>query len=388
MKIPKIIAAAAAAALLASCGKPAEKNIPETSFDFTRSGQSVPPEFASGLTPEQEKYSLLNYDEPVGLWLPYVDYAEYMKGKDQEEFRSSLREKLDSAKAEGVNTVYFHARACGDAYYESAIFQKGEYYDGDYDPLEIAVEEAHASGLSIHAWINPLRCFTTEQAKNLPEGSVMKQWTETEYMSIVDDRYYLNPAYDEAIDFICIGAEEILEKYQVDGLHIDDYFYPTTALDFDEKAYNVQRCGDLAQWRMDNCSRMVRRLYETVKNVNEDLLFGISPQGNIDANYSTQYADVKLWCSQEGYCDYIIPQIYFGFENENCPFTETLKEWEEIVTADNISLIIGLAAYKQGEEDKWAGEAGEKEWIENPDIIERQIAEVKASKAVGYALYC
>lgn len=134
-----------------------------------------------------------------------------------------------------------------------------------------------------------------------------------------------------------------------------------------------------AEW----CSR----LYETVKNVNEDLLFGISPQGNIDANYSTQYADVKLWCSQEGYCDYIIPQIYFGFENENCPFTATLKKWEEITTEDDVSLMIGLAAYKQGEEDKWAGESGEKEWIENPDIIERQITEVKASKAVGYALY-
>ena len=97
---------------------------------------------------------------------------------------------------------------------------------------------------------------------------------------------------------------------------------------------------------------MVKSLYDTVKNNNKKIKFGISPQGNINANYNSQYADVKLWAGTEGYADYIIPQIYFGFENETCPFESTLKEWEKLVKDSGTSLIIGLAEYKLGEEDK------------------------------------
>lgn len=387
MKIQKIIAAAAVFSLLASCGKPAEKNIHEESFQYSRPEQSIPPDFASGLFEKSTGYSPVNFTEPVGIWIPYTEFADLMQGKTEEQFRENIRKRFSEAEKKGVNTIYFHARAFGDAYYKSEIFPKGEFLDGDYDALEIAVEEAHNLGLSIHGWINPLRCFSVEEAKNFPQDSVLRQWAESDYMSIVDERYYLNPAYDETIELICLGAREILEKYQVDGLHIDDYFYPTTDISFDENAYDLQKYGDLAQWRMDNCSRMVKKLYETVKDVNEKLLFGISPQGNIDADYNTQYADVRLWCSQEGYCDYIVPQIYFGFNNESCPFRETLKKWEEMVTAENVSLIIGLAQYKTGKEDIWAGSAGENEWIENPHIIQQQIECVNASKAVGYAVY-
>jgi uncharacterized lipoprotein YddW (UPF0748 family) len=189
------------------------------------------------------------------------------------------------------------------------------------------------------------------------------------------------------VELIETSVREILGNYDVDGVHIDDYFYPTTDPEFDREAFEVSGSTDLAQWRMDNVNRAVKAMYDAVKNADERLVFGISPQGNIDADYNSQYADVRRWGSEEGYCDYIIPQIYFGFENENSPFLPTLKQWEELVDDSIVSLIIGLAAYKLGREDKWAGDAGELEWINDPDIIRKQIVEVKNSAADGYALY-
>ena len=244
-------------------------------------------------------------------------------------------------------------------------------------------------GLSVHAWINPLRCQTEEEMKKLPNDYIVKQWSESEKYAVnVNGRYYLNPAYDEVIQLICNDVDEIVRNYDVDGVHIDDYFYPTTDETFDKAAFEASGHRDLSQWRLANCNKLVHSIYESIKRIDSKVLFGISPQGNVNANYNTQYADVKEWGGAVGYCDYIVPQIYFGFENVTCPFAETLTEWERLVTADSVSLVIGLAAYKQGTEDKWAGAAGEREWIENPDVIQRQIELVNESSAVGYALYC
>ena len=331
----------------------------------------------------------LNYHHTVGEWFPYMQYEEDMQGKTAEEFRLAVRQRYTAAKAEGVNTVYLHAHPCGDAYYKSDIFPKGVCLDGDYDPFEIMLEEAHSLELSVHAWINPLRCQTVSQMSELPEDFIVKKWAddpECNIASAVNGRWYLNPAYDEVDKLLSDCIKEIIDRYDIDGVHIDDYFYPTTDPGFDEKEFAASKAPDLAEWRMSNCTRMVKNMYETVKAADPELEFGISPQGSINGNYSSQYADVRLWCSSEGYCDYIVPQIYFGFENAACPFAETLALWESM-RSGNVRLIIGLAAYKVGKADKWAGAGGENEWIDSPDIIKRQIELVEKSSANGYALY-
>lgn len=337
-----------------------------------------------------KEYTPLNYINQVGMWFPYMHFDEYMYGKTADEFRTAVREKFAEAQKESVNTVYLHIHPCGDAYYRSEIFPSGTYLDGDYDPLEIMTEEAHALGLSVHAWLNPLRCQTVEQMKNMPESFMVRQWTENpecHFVETVNDRWYLNPAYDETVQLICDAVEEITDNYNIDGIHIDDYFYPTTDPEFDRTAFENSGSDSLEQWRTENCTRFVKAIYDTVKKHDKNILFGISPQGNIDADYNTQYADVRLWGAESGYCDYIVPQIYFGFQNETCPFAPVLAEWEALVSDENVMLIIGLGAYKLGQEDKWAGVAGEQEWIENPDIIKQQIELVNSSSAVGYALY-
>ena len=203
----------------------------------------------------------------------------------------------------------------------------------------------------------------------------------------MNGRYYLDPSYNEVRDLICSCAEEIINNYNVDGIHIDDYFYPTTYESFDDVEFNQSGENDLSEWRTNNCTAFVKALYDTVKNCGNDVVFGISPQGNINADYESQYADVRLWGSQRGYCDYIVPQIYFGFNNEICPFAETLAEWESITADSGVSLIVGLAEYKLNKIDEWAGEYGESEWLENPDIIREQEELAINTGADGYARY-
>lgn len=376
----KFFAAACAAAFLMSAGCSA---IVKNEHSETECSESKAP------VTEDTVFEPLNYKEQVGMWLPYVRFPDYMQGKSEESFRKSVSQIMEDAAADSVNTVYFHVRPNGDAYYMSELFPKGAYLDGDYDPLEIILEEAHKRGISVHAWINPLRLQTAEQMERVPDSFLIKKWINAgePYVKNVNGRWYLDPAYPETVGLIESSVSEILRNYDVDGVHIDDYFYPTTDPEFDREAFEESGSTDLAQWRIENVNRFVKAIYDTVKGKDERLVFGISPQGNIDVDYNSQYADVRRWGSEEGYCDYIVPQIYFGFENENSPFLPTLKQWEELVDDSKVSLIIGLAAYKLGREDKWAGDAGELEWINDPDIIRKQIMEVKNSTADGYALY-
>ena len=372
--------------IFCSCAAPVSEDpdisdIPFTSYiqDFEHLHMDVP-----------EGYSPINHSYQTGQWFPYMQYEEYMYGKSAEEFRSAVRERFTQAKNNGINTVYLHIHPCGDAYYESEIFPKGVFLDGDYDPLAIMLEEAHKLGLSAHGWLNPLRCQTARQMAELPDDFIIKKWTEDNERPIaklVGDRWYLDPSYSETAELLSRCVTELLENYELDGIHIDDYFYPTTDESFDKAEFQQSGRTDLAQWRLSNCTRLVRTIYDTVKSHDKRVLFGISPQGNIEANYSSQYADVKLWAGTEGCCDYIVPQIYFGFENAVCPFEPTLRRWEELRGDSPVKLIIGLAAYKQGKYDKWAGVSGENEWIDTPDIISRQIELVKSSSADGYALY-
>ena len=341
-----------------------------------------------GIEPETG-YTPVNYHHTVGEWFPYMQYEEDMEGKSEDEFREAVRERYTSAKAEGVNTVYLHVHPCGDAYYKSEIFPKGVCLDGDYDPLEIMLDEAHKLGLSAHAWLNPLRCQTAEQMDKLPDSFIVKKWAadpDCRIAAEINGRWYLDPAYEEVDELLTACIAEIARNYDVDGFHIDDYFYPTADTSFDEKEFSESASDNLSQWRMSNCTRMVKAMYNAVKSADKQLEFGISPQGSISGNYNSQFADVRLWCSGEGYCDYIVPQLYFGFENAACPFAETLALWEELCS-DKVRLIIGLGEYKVGKADKWAGAGGENEWIDSPDIIKRQIELVENSSASGYALY-
>ncbi len=341
---------------------------------------------------DYDTYTPLNYDKQYAMWFPSMDYQEILFNKSKEEFSKAVYERFSNAKELGINTVYVHVRSHCDAYYNSKLFPHGEFFseNSDFDPLEIMIEKAHSLGLSFHAWINPMRVQKTEQLEKMSSEYKVKQWfddTEKNGIYIVNsgDLWYLNPAYSEVRSFISSGVFEIIENYKVDGIHIDDYFYPTVDENFDRPAFKQSGEKNLQDWRLKNTSLMVSQIYSTINAVNPEILFGISPQGNIDTNYNSQYADVKKWGSQKGYCDYIVPQLYYGFKNSTCPYEATLNEWCNFTSS--AKLISGVCTYKIGLEDKWAGE-GINEWITDKDITARQIEyAMKQENVNGIAIY-
>lgn len=317
------------------------------------------------------------------VWIPVMQYSEWLTGKTEADLRETAAEAFARCADFGLNTVFLHIRAYGDAYYHSELFPPGSYLTGDYDPLAVLTEEAHRQGLSVHAWVNPLRLQTPEALAALPETYPTRQWLGTERIRTVDGHCWLDPAYPEVRELICAGVQEILDGYDVDGIHIDDYFYPTQDAAFDAGAFAESGASDLAEWRRGNCSLLVKRLYDTVKAQDERLIFSISPQGNLKTDYEALYADIPLWCKEPGYCDWMIPQLYYGFDNAVCPFTETLQEWQSLTVS--AKLVVGLAPYKIGHTDQWAG-TGSEEWLTCETVLSEEVSAVQAA-GLGMAFY-
>ena len=335
-------------------------------------------------------YTALNYNEVKGVWISYFELYPILTGKSSSQFRSGIGEYYDNCLSLGINTVYVHVRPYGDAIYKSDYFPWSKYCTGfigedpGYDPLEIMTEEAHARGISFQAWINPLRCYQEDDAPNVSTTYKSGQWYDTkdgDYIVKVNSYWWLNPAYKEVTDLIADGVAELVSKYDVDGVHIDDYFYPTTEAYFDSIAFNASSYSSLSQFRLDNCSRMVSGMYNAVKSHNPTALFGVSAQGNVTNNETQLYADVEKWSKEDGYVDYMAPQIYYGFDNGGQPFEQVVEQWDKMLAGTGKSLIPGLAVYKIGTEDEWAG-SGRYEWQNDKEIIKRQI--IKSQETSNY----
>ena len=339
-----------------------------------------------------EKRLSLNYENVKAIWLSQFDMREIYTDGDgqraQEDYTERVRKVIKNIRSIGINTVYIQLRPNGDSIYPSELFPASKYVSGaygkeiEYDAFGIFLDLAHTEGLSVHAWINPLRCMTAEELLLIPDRYTIKKWyNEAPQSKVVkvDDRYYLNPAYREVRALICDGVSEIIKNYPVDGIHIDDYFYPTTEEYFDAREYSAytERGGilSLPEFRREQINALVRDIYATVKQRDHSILFGVSPGGNTDRNYNELYADVVLWCASDCYIDYICPQIYYGLEHETHPFDEICDEFAEMVSARGIKLIIGMTLEKAyegyiGVSDEWAG-SGAEEWIHSRDILKR-----------------
>ncbi|MCM1054858.1 MAG: family 10 glycosylhydrolase [Bacteroides sp.] len=358
---------------------------------------ATPSASAIELPAGSNSYRALNYSEVKGVWISYLELTTILMGKTESGFTDSIRRVYKNCADMGLNTVYVHVRSHGDAYYKSAYYPWSKYVTGtfgqapDFDPLKIMIDEAHALGLSFQAWINPYRLNGVSEIKQISADYPVGEWyrsSEGERVVAEGSYYYLNPGYAEANELIAAGAKEIVANYNVDGIHIDDYFYPTTDKAFDSKAFAASGYSSLYSFRTDNCTKMVRTLYNAVKEANGTVLFGVAPQGNINNNYDFMYADVKAWCAGSGYIDYIMPQIYFGFKNAAQPYKKVLSDWQDMVSGTGVKLIPGLGVYKIGNEDSYGGSMGRYEWQTDTEIIKRQI---EASEGManygGFVLY-
>ena len=284
--------------------------------------------------------------------------------------KSRLIAILDDLADTGINSVFFQVRTECDALYESAIEPWSVYLTGQqgtapspfFDPLEFAVDEAHARGLSLHAWLNPFRCerevgkYALAASHPLVEN---QDWGITLESSSTSGLYHtiLNPGLEEVHDYVVSIVDDILRRYDVDGIHFDDYFYPYPPYEMgtsDLETFNANPRGfsNLDNWRRDNINRFVARINETVQDVKPDAVFGISPFGIWQSGtpagtsglsaVSALFADARAWLDA-GSIDYIAPQLYWPFGG-NQDFA-ALAEWWVSVSGGR-PVYPGLAAYR------------------------------------------
>lgn len=320
------------------------------------------------------------------LWLTYYELEGLTKGKSEEEFKSGFTKLLNVILSYGFNTITVQVRPCADAFYKSSYYPTSIYFQGKqgteliYDPLAIICELAKEANISVEAWVNPFRVSQNNDFESLSNDNIALKWRGTNKVFAYNKKIYFNPCYEEVQNLIVNGVEEIVKNYSVSAIHFDDYFYPTTDKSIDANEYKSykQQGGELslANWRRNNINDLIRKVYFCIKNINKSVSFGVSPMASIKDNYSKQYADVSLWCNNEGYIDYICPQIYYGFKNENMPFMQTVKNWIRLVDTNIVDLYVGLPLYKSNKIDKYASSSSNdaiNEFKNATNIISRQV---------------
>ena len=354
-------------------------------------------------------YKPLNYDNMKAMWLSQLDMIPVSYDEEnglqrtEDDFAAKIDTVMKNLKDSGFNTVVVQVHPDCDSMYLSEYYPWSDYMNGNsnrkadqelkdddaakitattygntslYDLMPIMIDAAHKYELSFQAWINPMRAYAINEIEYVNDSYLIKQWyndpeKSQTYLFQTTRRVYLNPAYEEVRQYIVNVATEICRYYDVDGVHMDDYFYPDNDPIYDAAAFEAQDDFiTLIEFRRNNINTLVKQIYDAVKAENPDMLFGISPGGNINTNMNSLAADVKTWCSTPGYVDYICPQIYFGFEHATVPFDKLSQDWINLNTEESVDMVLGLCMHKIGREDQYAG-AGRYEWQENSDILKR-----------------
>lgn len=351
--------------------------------------------------------------EMRGIWIAFFEYNQ--KGYTESQWKAYVDKTMNDCKAKGFNSVFMHVRAFSDAMYPSKYYPWSRYASGKigrspgFDPLAYAVSAAHKKGLSFHAWINPYR-VTKETTKTsaLAKGSTIYKWATSKRPSKrrnvlkYGNQLYLNPATKDVQKLVTNGVAEIVERYNVDGIHFDDYFYPSLGNQyrktFDAKEYKayVKKCkkkkttaSSIVTWRRNNVSNLLKGIHAKVKKIDKDCVFGISPAGNLDNLYAKNnyYADVRKWMGSDQYIDYICPQIYWSFQQSECPYKATTNEWCAIPRHAKVKMYIGIAGYRAGISKREARAIADPSWSKSNTILKRQVEYLRSKKCNGFVLF-
>lgn len=294
-------------------------------------------------------------------WITTVYNSDWPKVKNNVQTqKQEMINILDTLKSTGIDTVMFQARTQGDALYKSSINPWSSVLTGTqgkdpgYDPLAFVLEEAHKRNMKVHVWLNPYRVTTSGTNLNVlsTEHQARKNpsWVLTH-----DGRMYFNPELPQVKQYIVDTVAEIVTNYNVDGVHFDDYFYPSKY----PLPEGETRDGKVANERRNHITEMVSAVGKKVKSIKPNVEFGISPSGiwknkSSDSNgsntrgnesYYSDYADTRLWVKNH-LVDYIAPQIYWETGNTAADYETLVKWWSDTVKGTGVNLYIGQGIYK------------------------------------------
>ncbi|WP_411505554.1 glycoside hydrolase family 10 protein [Brucella anthropi] len=320
---------------------------------------------------------------------------------------------LDRAKMLGINGLIFQVSPTADAFYQSSLLPWSSYLTGTlgknpgFDPLKFLIAEAHKRGIEIHAWINPYRVSMnidpqTRQAleNSSPDSPSSVYKLHPEWIGIAAKRYVLDPGIPAVREWVGNVVGEVVQKYDVDGIQFDDYFYyqtPDSQLDdsrtFARYGTSFKSKGD---WRRYNTYTLVQEVFGRIKKIKPNIRFGISPGGvwrnkkddplGSDTlagatNYDNDFADTRRWV-KDGIIDYIAPQVYWPLERKIVPYGTIVKWWAETVRETPVDLYVGMALYKAGQptsqEPQWGEDGGLTE-IRHQLELNQVVSEVKGS---------
>lgn len=311
-----------------------------------------------------------------GVWFSYLELDTMMSGDFKVEFQNAIK----SCKSLFITDIFVHVRPFCDALYESEHFPLRQTAAGQgFDALQFMIDAAHSEGIRLHAWINPYRVSRDSNTEALPQDSPAYKWLHSEAAEdkanvIICEGIYLNPASAAARRLVIDGVRELMEKYDIDGVHFDDYFYPSAAESIDSADYTAYCAGakaplELYDWRRANVNTLISGVYTAIKFYDKDIVFSISPAASVENNYNNLFADVEAWV-ESGCVDMLIPQLYFGFDYpvEEYRFENLLKVWKRVAKKGKTTLVIGLAPYKIGTDT----EPDREEWNNNPTLLKRQ----------------
>lgn len=315
--------------------------------------------------------ALCTYAEPRashfrGAWIATVANIDWPSA---EAVGNSLRQQqemvflLDSLQSLGVNAIIFQVRPTADALYYSELEPVSRWLTGKtgrwgvqmpYDPLELVLREAHARGMEVHVWLNPYRLTLKDYP--LPEATAhILKACAFQY----NNQWYLDPGKEDTQTWICMVVSDIVSRYDIDAIHMDDYFYPYPVKGHsipDRATYEANPRGfsNINDWRRDNVNTIIRELHTVIHSLKPEVQFGISPFGvyrndstlGIQAgmtNYDDLYADIVLWM-KEGWIDYVVPQLYWEIGRKGVDYATLARWWAD--NSHGCRLYIGMAPYR------------------------------------------
>jgi uncharacterized lipoprotein YddW (UPF0748 family) len=326
---------------------------------FRAYGQTVKPEFR-------------------GVWVATVDNIDWpaKPTTDAAEQKAQFIRLLDMHKSNGMNAVIVQVRPATDAFYPSSFEPWSEWLTGVqgrppvpyYDPLAFMITETHKRGMEFHAWLNPYRAvfkIGTSSVSPIHLTNIHPDWFLT-----YGDKKYFDPGNKAAQQYVTGVVKELVDNYNIDAVHFDDYFYPyrIAGKEFpDGKSFEQYSNGlGIDDWRRSNVDSIIVQLSRTIKKENPKCQFGISPFGvwrNADkdpvngsatkasqTNYDDLYADILLWLKND-WIDYVAPQLYWEFGHKAAPFEVLVDWWSRHTYGKNC--YIGLGIYKAGTNEAW-----------------------------------
>lgn len=312
-----------------------------------------------------------------GVWIATVENIDWpsKRGLTNDEQKREFQQLLDLHQQNGMNVIIMQIRPSGDALYPSVLEPWSEYLMGKqglppspfYDPLSYMIEETHKRGMEFHAWINPYRAVFNVNKSSIAPSHLSK--LHPEWFLTYGDKKYFNPGLPEVWQHTNRVVRDVVSRYDIDAIHMDDYFYPyrIAGKEFpDHATYAKYKRGlNLEDWRRSNCDTIIKQLSQTIHAIKPSVQFGISPFGiwrnkskdprgsetkGGQTNYDDLYADILLWM-QKGWIDYVTPQLYWEHGHALADY-DTLVEWWNQYSY-NTQVYIGHGIYRAGTTTNW-----------------------------------